>query len=261
MEDESANTLLQFFDVLRDHPAFLFRGVSDVEKHQLIPSIGRNWLSGLNDLVAIEKEMLEQFKTKATILLDTNKPSNDWEWLILGQHYGMLTRLLDWTSNYLVALYFACSNDFSVDGAVYLASGLEKLEPEVVRDPFNIPKCFYLAPRHISPRIAAQSAYFTVSRDPLEPLKVSHNYFNPSEPEIETSNARIIIRSGAKLHILNQLRRINIGSASLFPGLDGLAKQISMEHLYLRDIENQRFKTYYNVRKILHGTKNKEKKK
>ena len=36
------------------------------------------------------------------------------------QHYGVPTRLLDVTTNALVALYFACENNFREDGAVFL---------------------------------------------------------------------------------------------------------------------------------------------
>ena len=52
------------------------------------------------------ERMLDEFKRKARPFVSP-LPSNDFEWLFLMQHYGVPTRLLDWTTNALTALYFA----------------------------------------------------------------------------------------------------------------------------------------------------------
>jgi hypothetical protein len=46
-------------------------------------------------------------------------PQNDFECLAFAQHYGLATRLLDWSTNPLVALYFAVEMQGETDGAVF----------------------------------------------------------------------------------------------------------------------------------------------
>ncbi len=136
---------------------------------------------------------------------------------MLGQHYGMPTRLLDWTTNPLVALYFACASDKDTDGAVFTLcsnSNFAELDFLAQPDPFRIAKPVYLAPPHITPRLAAQDGFFTASPNPLKSLNA-------------TCSMKIVIRRKQKRAVLDDLYGYGIRPASLFPDLIGIALDIA----------------------------------
>lgn len=90
-----------------------FRGVSDT-KYELIPSAYRKdielvILCGKQYTDDIEYKLFTKFKREAIPYLEIQMNS-DWDWYILMQHYGIPTRLLDWTENSLMALFFAIRN-------------------------------------------------------------------------------------------------------------------------------------------------------
>ena len=58
------------------------------------------------ELLENEREMFRLFKKEAAPCLKVS-PENDWEWLAVAQHHGLLTRLLDWTFDPYVELWFA----------------------------------------------------------------------------------------------------------------------------------------------------------
>ncbi|MDV2977855.1 UNVERIFIED_CONTAM: FRG domain-containing protein [Actinomycetes bacterium ARC8] len=80
---------------------FWFRGHSDAS-YRLTASALRN--TRLRDNEGV---MLKRFMQDAQSIL-ADAPSSPWEWLFLAQHHHVPTRLMDWTENALVALYFAC---------------------------------------------------------------------------------------------------------------------------------------------------------
>ena len=214
--DHPIVTLEQYLK-LAEHPlSFLFRGVTRIEEHKLIPSVARDWKEGTFPLLSLERRLLSDFKRRALPWLSAFRPSNKWEWMMLAQHHGVPTRLLDWTMNPLAALFFACRGDWDAQGAVYVLPTLPRLETDVVPDPFYVDADYYIGPPHISPRVAAQSSYFTVSQDPTKSL-------------IQLPERKIAVRADAKRSLLRQIARYGISEASLFPDLDGLARDLKQE--------------------------------
>ncbi|MEL6524895.1 MAG: FRG domain-containing protein [Chloroflexota bacterium] len=84
------------------------RGQKD-KKWSLVPSLYRTSEYKPYSWLHREESLLGEFRRKALPYL-SHIPKNDFtdlEWLALAQHHGLPTRLLDWTTNALVALYFA----------------------------------------------------------------------------------------------------------------------------------------------------------
>ena len=77
-----------------------FRGEPD-KPTRLIPKLYRDTYD--------ENELLQNFRRRAPILAASSCPSVEAtdQWLFLAQHFGLPTRLLDWTDGALIGLYFA----------------------------------------------------------------------------------------------------------------------------------------------------------
>jgi len=146
-----------------DEPVLLWRGQADVA-WALAPRLGRDWENDPNQLPRVEKQMFKEFVTSARHLWPTSL-DNDWDRLSLAQHYGMRTRLLDWSANPLVALWFALAENCQSDAAVWAfrpKQGKVVYQPTSRQLPFDVKLTSAFRPITHSARVAMQAGWHTV---------------------------------------------------------------------------------------------------
>jgi hypothetical protein len=89
-----------------DAPSFLwYRGIQ-CSTFPLLPKIMRDG-KATEKIWERERRLLTRFRQRSMAYWPAGYPQNDWEHLFAMQHYGMPTRLLDWTENLFVATFFA----------------------------------------------------------------------------------------------------------------------------------------------------------
>lgn len=215
------HTLLreQYYTLQRG--AWIFRGHSH-SGYQLVPSVGRLRHTS-RSRAKLESSLLATFERQALPHL-TSTPRNKWEWLSLAQHHGLPTRLLDWTFNPLVALYFAVEDNLDQDAVIFALNAERKIAKSIITsgDPFAIDMPMKYVPTAHIPRIVVQEGLFTVQPDVETPLN--------GQLRRDWQIDRIMIPSRTKEAFLYQLFRQGIHRASLFPDLDGLAWHIRWQH-------------------------------
>jgi hypothetical protein len=198
----------------------------------------------------------QRFRLRASAYVnDVPKWDDHVSWLFLAQHYGVPTRLLDWTENVLVGLYFAVAGgETSEDGELWCMA-----HQELNWHSANWHDCFpdslpirYLAaaaflksdeltgfknalgstiingplaliPPLQFPRMAAQMSAFTLHPSSEPEAQIQFLLRGPS------SLIRYIIPSTCKLSLARGLRRVGFSHENLYRSLDSLAKSIREE--------------------------------
>lgn len=197
----------------------LYRG--QPVKQNLLPRIARS--DPKIDTTDVEKRMLAELRRLGAGFLNDNH--DDWELLVSAQHYGLATRLLDWSSNPLAALWFACASESKGDGYVYSLDASDLIiPPDNDKGPFNQGKTRVIRPRMNNARIVAQHGWFTAHR-----FSSSSGGFVPLErnKDIKRQIAEVVIPEPHKQTLLKSLDRHGTSYRTLFPDLEGLSKYLN----------------------------------
>jgi len=201
----------------------------------------QEWDLGLHD-PAVRNRLdanLEQFKKRCMEFryLDFLKTEDTWAWLFYAQHHRLRTRLLDWTSNPLVALYYAVENILSrgTDSEHFGAVWAIKVNPkdflsydELKLSPLHkIDRWIMVNPPPVTHRLARQSGKFSYHPDcDAEPLN-KHSRRNDEElVKIEVGKNNHNNPAG---EIRRQLGIMNVHYAQMFLNPDGIARFINWE--------------------------------
>ena len=99
----------------------LFRGMKDCS-HELLPKVySKNEDNNYRTYTVDESDILHNFMKKSYSFLQNPPKDDDHEkWITIAQHYGIPTRILDWSEGCLVSLFFAVKQlDMDNDGIVW----------------------------------------------------------------------------------------------------------------------------------------------
>jgi hypothetical protein len=236
---QRATKLLTDLKYAQRSSRYLFRGLSNRD-YELIPSIGRKRNRGpLEFDIKDEKILFRTIKTEGMMLIERGDLS-DIDLLALSQHFGAPTRLLDWTSNPLVALYFSIFSSESIDdtndGIVYV---YRSKTDDYIREKINLNSTDngaplvseeilhggvkFIFPKFVDARIKNQSGLFSIQSDPQ--ARFADN----------CDKSRLwymIVPKDIKVTFARYLYGLGITRDFIMPGFEGFCRTLNYRYRY-----------------------------
>jgi hypothetical protein len=192
-----------------------------------------------------ESRLINRFRTYGIDHL--NQGQSDWDVLMLGQHYRLPSRLLDWTASPFIAMYFACEECPDDDGEIWCVDRLKTIEllPKRFKDMLGEQGGFCFSIETLKGHFKSLPDFDCVDSDCLlfiEPPSVDTRIINQfsvfsvmTNPESRTDSflaehpgvyCKIIIPHSLKKEILERLFIMNISARTVYPDLGGLTKML-----------------------------------
>lgn len=260
---------------------FWFRGESSTEfETPLVPNAYRVLSETLKhtknkkffsqNIKSIEKNIDSEYYRKSFLYLKQGKVKNNFvNRYFLMQHYGIQTRLLDWSENALISLYFAVSSNKDKDGRIWILNPFEmnnitfqkilesdkncKMIPSL-SDNYKRKKLINKAGKFRMKEISRRYLLMDFPNDNLleksyYPLAIYPPYIdsrlqfqsgcftifgNEINGFTHIDNPEIlnniIIDKNSKQKMLHELSILGINENSVYPGLDGLGKSLKNKY-------------------------------
>lgn len=236
---EKLSTFIEFVEELPDD-FVLSRG--QCQRFDLLPSSLRVDSKGNRKFSRTASHFfLSEFKISSHNYMENpTNISDEYEWMVYSQHYGLPTRLLDFTSSHIISLMFAVENAFTdednKDAEVWFLNPnelnnkfanrseiLNIANGEIVNlDNYSGPVA--IKSRKLNQRINAQNGVFVYFQDISDPKEGALNNIVD-----DTILKRLVINGEYKKHILSALYSLGIGYTTLYPELESVSKDIIMK--------------------------------
>ena len=242
-------------DLKRYRSLYIYRGMSNAE-FDIVTSLKRVCKQKSE---ALEPVILSNF-TKYAALEDPSIETSVWRQMILGQHHGLPTRLLDWSFSPLTSLHFAMTesnlDDMDRHDCVVWridANELHAMLPEkyqrvmerekttvfsvkMLQDACTGPREYdddmqgramlIVEPPSIEQRIINQYSFFSIVPSGMDDVV---GFLN----ERTEKTVRYIIRKEVRWQVRDLLDQLNISERIVYPGLDGLSQWLA-RHYYVK---------------------------
>ena len=238
--------LSEYMQYIEDLPSEFVLSRGQTKDRDLLPSALRNDGEGKRKYTKrVIGNFLEEFKANAyQYMKNPWDVKNETEWMLHAQHYGLPTRLMDFTTSHITSLLFSLERSFQNGYAdhpvVYFINPYElNLKNKNQRKILNISDLqnhnddhagpYVIQGRKINTRINAQKGMFVLFDDDDKALNLSCG---------ENILRKIIIEPESCKKILSSLYSMGIGFSHVYPELSSVSKDIVLQqdiNDYLRE--------------------------